>query len=630
MLLSKLGRRESRRMTNGHVIQDVLKHELLSQPESDVEADRALEPPGTDRREDRADTAHGSGREEMQSPTQSGTLGDWTSLDERIKRARGGLEALLAIREEAQSLRTRAQEISDWTEAVREEAQRIRLTARRALERLAAVNPSHFAPRVAALRELDEARKTQSSLLTAARTDAWVEADRARIRASSGLLKTLGALSTGKTWVERELEEGNNVLAAAESLPESTQDELKGAQASMKELLFDGPEGQELLGMMGFSEQGRQEKAIVDGGISHQPLTEPQTSDLAHQAAQVEEQPSAKLRTAPSQEPVNTWLHGEVAPIDRMASSPLEHIDASATGDVHGAPELDEWSSELLKDLSSKPFEKSIGFTDFGGDPPRPSADGFIDNQPKPAETAHTSPPGDASDGVVEAVDISGMRPGQDWPQPNASMGETERISEQALKRELSDLRQSLATFRSSQDAVGGTPEAHRLSPEVLDTEVGEEPPTPAPKGARQRRASAANGQPKLDTPFATGPEYPPAESELAYVGSSSTLGEQTRPDVPPEEASVSGTVEAPSETDSSRLSLVFTPCPDSERLGNLWEALDRIAGTGGIVDAGPLGGDGGFEFILGDVDDETQIVEELRAQMPQAEILKPNEGKLE
>ena len=620
MPLFKLGRRDNGRVTNGHADQDVLKHHLPSQSEPRMEADGALEPPGTNRRENRADTAHGSGPEEMESPTKGGRLGDWTSLDERIKEARAQLESVLAVREEAQSLRTRAREISDRTEAVREEARLIGRTARRALERLAAVNPSHFAPTVAALRKLDEARKTQRALLTASQTDAWVEADRARIRASSGLLKTLSALSTAITWVGRELEEGNNLLAGAESLAESAQQEFKSAQASMKEFLLDGSEVQELLGMRGFSEQGLREKAMMDGGVPHQPL---KSSDMPQISS-----------AAPGQEVMDTRLQGEEASIDRIASSPLEDgdISASAIGNVGGAQELDEWSSELLKDLSSKPFEKPIGSTDFVGGPPGPSADGFVGNQRKPSETGDTFPPGsnDTSNGAAKAWDMIGMRPGQHWPRPNGSAGETEQISEEALKRELFDLRQSLAPFRASHDSVGGTPEAHGPSPEGLDTEVGEQPTTPAPERTPERRASPDNGQSELDTPFAKGPEYPVAESGLAGIGTSSTLGEHAGPDGLPEAASASGTVAAPSVTDSRRLSLVFIPCPDSEQLGTLWEALDRIAGTGGIVDARPLGGDGGFEFILGDLDDETQIVEELRAQMPQAQILKLSENKLE
>ena len=181
---------------------------------------------------------------------------------------------------------------------------------------------------------------------------------------------------------------------------------------------------------------------------------------------------------------------------------------------------------------------------------------------------------------------------------PMVRLGRTEQISEEALKRELFDLRQSLAPFRASHDSVGGTPEAHGPSPEGLDTEVGEQPTTPAPERTPERRASPDNGQSELDTPFAKGPEYPVAESGLAGIGSSSTLGEHAGPDGLPEAASASGTVAAPSVTDSRRLSLVFIPCPDSEQLGTLWEALDRITGTGGIVDARPLGGDGGFEFI--------------------------------
>ena len=72
--------------------------------------------------------------------------------------------------------------------------------------------------------------------------------------------------------------------------------------------------------------------------------------------------------------------------------------------------------------------------------------------------------------------------------------------------------------------------------------------------------------------------------------------------------------------TFSGRVSLVFTPCPDAEKLGSFWEVVEAVAGAGAMADARPLDSGNGFEFLL-DLSDELPVVERLKGGIPEAEI---------
>ena len=78
----------------------------------------------------------------------------------------------------------------------------------------------------------------------------------------------------------------------------------------------------------------------------------------------------------------------------------------------------------------------------------------------------------------------------------------------------------------------------------------------------------------------------------------------------------------------SGSLSMVFTPCPDADRLGSFWEALDGIAGVGAVVDAHPTDDGSGFEFVL-DLGSEVLASEELTRQIPRAEIVVLGDNRL-
>ena len=81
--------------------------------------------------------------------------------------------------------------------------------------------------------------------------------------------------------------------------------------------------------------------------------------------------------------------------------------------------------------------------------------------------------------------------------------------------------------------------------------------------------------------------------------------------------------------TFSGRLHVVFTPCPDAERLGLFWEVLDGLAGAGGIVDAHPTDSGAGFEFVL-DLDSRVLVVEDLKRQIPHSQIMSPSSDRLD
>ena len=80
--------------------------------------------------------------------------------------------------------------------------------------------------------------------------------------------------------------------------------------------------------------------------------------------------------------------------------------------------------------------------------------------------------------------------------------------------------------------------------------------------------------------------------------------------------------------TFSGSLSLVFTPCPDADKLGSFWEALDGIGGVVAVVDAHPTDDGSGFEFVL-DLGGEVLESQELTRQIPGTEMVALGDNRL-
>ena len=166
-----------------------------------------------------------------------------------MKDVQAQFESLVAERDLIANLRWSAQSTFEDVEKCQEEARRIRALARVAFDKLAAMHPRDFAPMAAAVREIDDTKRTEAALQHDAHREAWEEADRARTKTWEETLKALNAVSIASAWVEREVEEARNLCAVAESMRESAQMELSTAQAMARELLVDQREAEYLLGI---------------------------------------------------------------------------------------------------------------------------------------------------------------------------------------------------------------------------------------------------------------------------------------------------------------------------------------------------------------------------------------------
>ena len=149
----------------------------------------------------------------------------WVELGQKTQNARKELESLLAVGDEAASLTKSTHKVFDEGEEFRNKAQQLRDAARNTLDRLLSVSPPDFAARVATLREFDENKWAQASHQQALQRETWEAYDRARLRASGEVLKALHSVMIAKSWVDRELEEANNLSHVAQTFKVLSKDE---------------------------------------------------------------------------------------------------------------------------------------------------------------------------------------------------------------------------------------------------------------------------------------------------------------------------------------------------------------------------------------------------------------------
>ena len=671
-----------------------------------------------------------------------------------MKEVQGQFQSLLADRELIADLRWSAQSVFEHVEQSREEARRIRALARVAFDKLAAMHPRDFAPMAAAVREIDDTKKTEAALQHNAHRDAWEEADRARTKTWEETLKALSAVNIVKAWVERELEEARNLCAAAESLMESAQIELSTAQAMARELLVDQREAEYLLGIAqdpgsadhegpGVGAQGVAEAR--NGRSPHSEDTQEQ-----HYVEQSPERVEASEGLGPEgwHEPASDqrestngyhremWREG-VSPVRRPAARPrARNGNENGFGRAQGFLSR---SSELIKGLASTGLDRPPHFSDEWGKLVRGPIGRPQDIGPRAPERV---------DDLAYANGHSGA-PGEGAQLTNAEI----------LKDELSSLRRSLESMRSSREStpmpqqqvshqpevpvgsqfVANPPPPEEGAPSIIDwagleASMQSSEVSPMSGGAPAEPDDVHPGQQRPDLePYSpdepVGPtsidwaalEAPGAISEptVAYSTAQQPVSEpqpvdeparpsiidwdrlespvadpgpaaaplpmpdpepQVQPTMPslidwegleaagapgdpahvqqvPQEPAMtpeagaaqpmaSSAVDSPKveaspmpsnpvapasplpATFSGSLHVVFTPCPDADRLGSFWEILDGIAGVGAVVDAHPTDDSSGFEFVL-DLGSEVLASEELTRQFPRTEIVALGDNRL-
>ena len=211
-----------------------------------------------------------------QSTIMSQMYTTWVELGETISAAQAEMDTLLPNRRKAESLRSEAQELLEQAETAWDEAGHLGDVARKAIERGFTVKLPGFGARLRMIDEIEQARITQAQLRRSANNEAWEEADRARQKATTELLKALTAIAAASSQVERKLRETANLPGVAEALHSSAIEDLVCVRGIGDELAHLRREAFSLLAINDVSvEASRDETPLpvpIPGQLEPQPV----------------------------------------------------------------------------------------------------------------------------------------------------------------------------------------------------------------------------------------------------------------------------------------------------------------------------------------------------------------------
>ena len=208
----------------------------------------------------------------------------WVELGETISAAQAEMQTLLTNRRRSETLRAEAQDVLEQAETAWDEAGRQGDAARKAIERGFTVKLPGFAARLRMIDEIEQARITQAQLRRKTTNEGWEEADRARQKATTELLKALAAIAFAASQAERELRETDNLPAIAEELRDSAIEDMKAARSIGDELAHLGREAFSLLAVNDVSAESPREEAAGPASITGQSETYPVATGPAAEA----------------------------------------------------------------------------------------------------------------------------------------------------------------------------------------------------------------------------------------------------------------------------------------------------------------------------------------------------------
>ena len=491
----------------------------------------------------------------------------WVELGETMTAAREEMQTLLANRRKAEALRAEAQEVLEQSEAAWDEAGRLGDVARKAIERGFTLNLPGFAARLRMADDIEQARITQAQLRRSTTNEAWEEADRARQKATTELLKALTAIAAAASQVERELRETANLSAVAESLHSSASEDLKSARGIDGELAVLGREAFSLLAVSDVSVEARGDETPTPVSITGELETQP-----------VETRPSAAPATdAAPQRQDAVVAGGGIEDQDLLgtqaAPETRERHEAGGVGagnEVSGAIVTPPVRAEAVETATM------------------PAADDL-----RREFEAATSVSGIGGSGIQEAVEHTNadseapVSVSQDAARPNSAADE--------LERELAALR---SQFASTEPPVGPTitPAGTPAAPGGIAVSDTQEWSSEAASGGFLRRGELnRNSEDRPEAvPFAPEPE-PSTPVPESYSG---------------------------------RVYLMFPASLTQDELESVWENLEGVAGNGAISDHRLISRQDGVQFTL-ELGNKDLVVDRLLKQMPGATLIALAQDKL-
>ncbi len=284
----------------------------------------------------------------------------WVELEGTIIAAQTELRTMLGNRENAEAMRSEAQEAMVQADEAWHEAGLLGEAAWRAFERGFSVDSPDFVNRLRVIREVDEARKAQAQLQRVSNLEAWKEADRARQNATADILKALTALAAAAAQVSRELRETNYLPDSANSLRSSALDDLRCAHAIGEELALLGQEALSQLGASRLAEQAQIQERMANEASIRQAKIQPPTGDatpLQEFSDLVASEPAPTAipqETPPAPDPTPTVENAPSAGRRRVRATPEpapEPEPASASSPVPSPQELMSAAEQLRKEF---------------------------------------------------------------------------------------------------------------------------------------------------------------------------------------------------------------------------------------------------------------------------------------
>ena len=239
----------------------------------------------------------------------------WVEIEGTAEKAREELKGVLSSRTKATEIRSRAQQVLDEAKAIQEEAERGMAHARNTLNKAVALNPETLRSMVTNVRTLEEAIRTERHLRQGtcqqAEEEEEEEADWARQRATDAILNALSSVRKASNSVSRELEEAKRTAATAESLRQTSQDDLKRARGIMSEVesLME-QEARSLLNQPGTGQTAPPRERLFPhlylGYTRGHTYLQRRTPCLNHS---LEGTPVLRVKTSQRSHPSITWMH---------------------------------------------------------------------------------------------------------------------------------------------------------------------------------------------------------------------------------------------------------------------------------------------------------------------------------
>lgn len=424
----------------------------------------------------------------------------------------------------------------------------------------------------ATIRMLEEAIDTERQLRRQTRLDAEEEADRARQRATDAVLNALSGVRKASNYVRRELEESRRISNTADTLKESSLNELRRAHNMM-------------------------EKA---------------ESLAREEARRLLEEPWGE-RSAGYSEPVappgRDWDQYQ-PPRSSRQTRPQSRPDS----------DFDEAARSISQELSSLP---SAAPTDYQEWPTPPEV--------YPPDEGDIEVHAGASDDLQAALNdfLRSMKgtqaapPGLERPVPNGPAEELSTEDKDLMGRGLVDFQPQSSSQAEKPSAAEEAPAG--FAPFLQPTEGAEQEYDP----------NEANLVSQLqDTLASLQPE--PGASQATVLGDLQFPSEPDRPQVAPivEPQNLGGdpvpATDQPelvgvADTYTGTFYISFTPATDSAKF---WDAIESVAGVGKVISLEPLSDGSGLEFTV-DMGSEVMVMEELRKQIPGAAIAATGSNRL-